>query len=279
EKILLGVRRPSVDHDRDGGAAPRLHADRERVEGLSGLGLLGDGTPRESHHRQHDENRNETGFHSLLLPLPRCTIRRSRDPEKTAVGEQVHCPWVQRGGCFRPAAVPCRSALAQNPGGRSPATPDAFSRAIATAPIVPSSKRRPISETPCGTRRGVENFGIGFFGSGAQSLRASVTCRKPVRSTIAGWPVKLVIVRASSRSGGDRSTSIFAKRRAISAATLRRIRSAWTKSTAERKRACRKRFGHASGTCILSWSMPCERVSSSKAAAPSAKSTLFRELN
>ena len=36
---------------------------------------------------------------------------------------------------------------------------------------VPSSNNRPSNVTPCGTRRGVENFGKGFFGSGAQSLR------------------------------------------------------------------------------------------------------------
>ena len=44
--------------------------------------------------------------------------------------------------------------------------------------------------------------------------------------------------------------------RAISIATLRRKRSACTKSTAERKRDWRKMLGHASGTCILSWLSP-----------------------
>ena len=38
---------------------------------------------------------------------------------------------------------------------------------------MPSSNKRPISVTPCGTRRGGENFGSGCAGSGAQSLRAS----------------------------------------------------------------------------------------------------------
>ena len=37
----------------------------------------------------------------------------------------------------------------------------------------PHRSSRPISVTPCGTRRGGENFGSGCFGSGAQSLRAS----------------------------------------------------------------------------------------------------------
>jgi hypothetical protein len=43
--------------------------------------------------------------------------------------------------------------------------------------IVPSSNSRPTSDTPCGTRRGGANFGSGFFGSGAQSLRASDTSK------------------------------------------------------------------------------------------------------
>ena len=47
--------------------------------------------------------------------------------------------------------------------------------------------------TPCGTRRGGENFGNGCAGSGAQSLRASATCTKPARSVSDGWPVKLAI--------------------------------------------------------------------------------------
>jgi hypothetical protein len=47
--------------------------------------------------------------------------------------------------------------------------------------------------TPCGTRRGVENFGSGFAGSGAQSLRASPTLTNPARSVSDGWPVKFEI--------------------------------------------------------------------------------------
>ena len=54
-------------------------------------------------------------------------------------------------------------------------------------------------------------------------------------------------------------------------ATLRRRRSACTKSTAERKRACRNVLGHASGTCIFSWSSLPASVSSSNAAAPRRK--------
>ena len=60
-----------------------------------------------------------------------------------------------------------------------------------TRPIVPSSNSRPMSVTPCGTRRGGENFGSGFAGSGAQSLRASDTSTKPARNVSDGWPVKL----------------------------------------------------------------------------------------
>jgi hypothetical protein len=36
-------------------------------------------------------------------------------------------------------------------------------------------------------------------------------------------------------------------------------------------------FGQASGTCILSWSRPWLKVSSSKAAAASAKRMVFKE--
>ena len=49
-----------------------------------------------------------------------------------------------------------------NPPGLSPITSAARSIAMPTRPIVPSSKSRPISVTPCGTRRGGSNFGSGF---------------------------------------------------------------------------------------------------------------------
>ncbi len=58
--------------------------------------------------------------------------------------------------------------------------------------------------------------------------------------------------------------------RAISTATLRRSRSACTRSTADRKRAWRKVLGHASATCIFSWSSRPSLAHSSKAAAASA---------
>src|SRR5688572_30474496 len=63
-----------------------------------------------------------------------------------------------------------------------------------------------------------------------------------------GWPVWLEMVSISSRREGTSKRSTVSKRRAISAATIRRRRSAWTKSTAERKRDWRKMFGQASGT-------------------------------
>jgi hypothetical protein len=109
-----------------------------------------------------------------------------------------------------------------------------------------------MSVTPCGTRRGGENLGKGWAGSGAQSLRASATSTKPARNVSDGCPVKFVIVSISSRSEGTSSRSTYEKIRAISCATLRRSRSACTKSTADRNRAWRKRFGQASGTCALS---------------------------
>ena len=77
------------------------------------------------------------------------------------------------------------------------------------------------------------------------------TCTKPARSVSDGWPVKLPMVSISSRSDGTSSRSTSPKMRAISPATRRRSRSAWTKSTAERNRASRNRFGHASGTCAF----------------------------
>src|SRR6185503_20749324 len=101
-------------------------------------------------------------------------------------------------------------------------------------------------------RRGGENFGKGCCGSGAQSLRASDTSTKPAGKVSDGWPVKLVMTSISSRKEGTSSKSTYENRRAISWATLWRKRSACTKSTADKKRAWRRTFGHASGTCILS---------------------------
>ena len=176
----------------------------------------------------------------------------------------------------RPPGTPTRPRASPDVGSeaRRPRRPPRRTRARARCrrvPIVPSSNMRPMRQIPCGTRRFAANFGSGFAGSGAQSLRAWPISTNPARTTSAGCPVKFVIVRISSRSAGTRSTSTFSKMRAISCATMRRRRSACTKSTAERKRDCRKRFGHASGTCIFSWSRPCESVSSSNAAAASAK--------
>ena len=54
------------------------------------------------------------------------------------------------------------------------------------------ARHRPFIKQPAnqrdakGTRRGFANVGTGFFGSGAQSLRASDTCTNPVRSVSDG---------------------------------------------------------------------------------------------
>src|SRR6267378_3156273 len=74
----------------------------------------------------------------------------------------------------------------QKEGGRWLETGKARSRAMPTRPRVPSAKRRPIRVMPWGTRRGGENFGSGFFGSGDQSERASETSTKPARRVSEG---------------------------------------------------------------------------------------------
>ena len=80
--------------------------------------------------------------------------------------------------------------------------------------------------TPWGTRLGGENFAGGCLGSGAQSLRASVTSMNPARRVSEGWPVKLPRTIISSRSEGTRSRSTWFMICAMAAATLRRKRSA-----------------------------------------------------
>src|SRR6476659_7817924 len=67
----------------------------------------------------------------------------------------------------------------QNPGDRSPDTPNALSSSMPTLPSSPSSNNRPTSVIPWGTRRGGSNLGSGLEGSGAQSLRASDTSTNP----------------------------------------------------------------------------------------------------
>src|SRR5260370_41899631 len=108
-----------------------------------------------------------------------------------------------------------RKSANQKEGGRSEATAKARSRAMPTRPRVPSSKRRPIKVMPWGTRRGGENLGRGFFGSGAQSERASETWTKPARKVSEGWPVWLLMVRISSRSDGTSRRSTSENMRAI----------------------------------------------------------------
>ena len=69
--------------------------------------------------------------------------------------------------------MPGRDARVRTPAAAVAATPAARSSAMPARAIVPSSNSRPISVTPCGTRRGGEKLGSGCAGSGAQSLRAS----------------------------------------------------------------------------------------------------------
>jgi hypothetical protein len=116
-----------------------------------------------------------------------------------------------------------------------------------------------------------------MLGSGAQSLRASDTSTKPARRVTLGCPVKLEISNISFLSDGTSSTSTVENTRAISIATFRRNRSACTKSTADKNRDCRNRFGHASGTCTLSCRARPLSVNSSNAAAPSANRSGINE--
>src|SRR5215467_11227684 len=84
-------------------------------------------------------------------------------------------------GSFRSGYWRLRADESQNPGGRSDETPKIRSKAMPARQSVPSSKSLPIRVTPCGTRRGGENVGTGWSGSGAQSLRAFETSTKPAR--------------------------------------------------------------------------------------------------
>jgi len=104
----------------------------------------------------------------------------------------------------------------ENPGGLSSATLKILSSANPTLASLPSSNSCPISVTPCGTRRGGENFGKGCCGSGAQSLRASDTSTKPARKVNDGCPVELVMTSISSRNDGTSNRSTSEKMRAIS---------------------------------------------------------------
>ena len=104
----------------------------------------------------------------------------------------------------------CSRRRSQNPGGRSPTTLNARSSAMPACTKRAFVEQRPSSVMPCGTRRGGLNFGSGFAGSGAQSLRASDTFTNPARSVSDGWPVKFEIVSISSRSDGTSRRSTFA---------------------------------------------------------------------
>ena len=190
--------------------------------------------------------------------------RRHRTHE--AGGDRRRRPGGTRGTDGRGGAV-----TALKPCGGSAATFQERSRARPARPSVPSSNSLPISVTPCGTRRGGENFGSGCSGSGAQSLRASETSTNPARSVSDGWPVKLLMVSISSRSEGTSSRSTCEKTRAISCATCggsgRPARNPPRKGSAPGGTDSATHRAPAPSVA----SAPPANVSSSKAAAPSAK--------
>ncbi len=115
----------------------------------------------------------------------------------------------------------------QNPGGLSPATRKAASRAMPAAPRRPSSKGGAISVTPCGTRRGGENFGRGMRGIGRPVTprlgdldEAGAQGERGVAGEV-GDGEHLV-----AQGGDKQEVDLRVKMRAIASATLRRKRSA-----------------------------------------------------
>ena len=140
---------------------------QERVEEIGRQRAGGMKRQRPGRHKARD--REQAGCGTELAPAQRPARRRP------FLSHCLRCCLHDR---FpnRLSTGPLNAAL-QKPGGRSPATPNARSSARPARAIVPSSNSRPISVTPCGTRRGGENFGSGCAGSGAQSLRASTPRR------------------------------------------------------------------------------------------------------
>ena len=171
----------------------------------------------------------------------------------------------------------CSLAL-RTPAAARPRRAKARSRAMPTRPRVPfveeaADERDAVRHAALGA-----NFGSGCAGSGAQSLRAWPTSTKPARRVSDGWPVWFEMVSISSRSEGTRSRStfvedprhLFARR---DGASGRPGRSPPRTGTATAGRCSARR----PGTCIFSWSTPRLRVSSSKAAAASAKRIVLSE--
>ena len=116
------------------------------------------------------------------------------------------------------------------------------------------------------------NVGSGLLGSGAQSLRASETSTKPVRSVSDGWPVKLVMVSISSRREGTSRRSTFGEdprhlERDLAAETI-----GLDEVDGREEAGLAEDVGPGVGDLHLELVDPVRlRVSSSKAAAASAK--------
>ena len=126
--------------------------------------------------------------------------------------------------------------------------------ALATLRAVPSSKLRAITVT----ERGVWGFS------------------KPQRATTHGWPHALVRSSKSPANGGATTASNCINHVCIVSMARRRKRDACSNSMAGINHAWRNEFGQASSACHASASSVFPRVSSSKAAAPSATTGSMR---
>ena len=144
----------------------------------------------------------------------------------------------------------------QNPAGRSAITFSDLSSARPARATVPSSNNRPSSVTPCGTRRGGENFGSGCAGVRCPIAARFAHFHKARPHGQRRMPCEIRDHQCLIAQRRNQQQIHLGEVRAISSATLRRKRSARTKSTAERKRDCRNRFGQASGTCAFIRGMP-----------------------
>ena len=175
----------------------------------------------------------------------------------------------------------CRSAASghafmnrpsQKPDGRSFPTPNARSSARPARATVPSSNKRPSSVTPCGTRRGGENFGSGLrrIGRPVAARFRDVDEAGAQRQRRMSGEVRdrqhLVAQRRHEQEIDLREDPAPSPRRR-GAATDRPARSRRPTGTAP----ARNRLGHASGTCTFSAPALPLSVSSSNDAAASLK--------
>src|ERR1051325_4747322 len=94
----------------------------------------------------------------------------------------------------------------------------------------------------------------------------------PSGTTTQGFPVKLLMSRPFPANDGATTRSTFSKSLPISWISKYRIRWACKYSTAGTNLLRRKVFGHEPRSCCFNRSSQPERVSSSKAAAPSVES-------